>query len=172
MGLLWFIAGALGGAGIMYLLDPHMGNRRRALLRDQVVHLQHEADDALDAVTNDFQNRAQGFVETAQNRFENEMVSDETLEARVRSALGHAVVHAGAVEVSASNGRVTLSGPVLQDEKDRLLATARNVPGVTSLEDRLRLHSQADGVPDLQTGQPSTGARSYPWRADSEPVVK
>lgn len=36
------INGVVLGAGLMYLLDPDRGARRRSVRRDQVVHLLHE----------------------------------------------------------------------------------------------------------------------------------
>src|SRR5690606_28971160 len=39
------LIGMAMGAGMMYLLDPGRGARRRALIRDQVVHGAHEIED-------------------------------------------------------------------------------------------------------------------------------
>jgi hypothetical protein len=55
-----FLAGVGLGAGLMYVLDPQMGRRRRALARDQFVRLAHEAEDAAGVVARDMRNRAQG----------------------------------------------------------------------------------------------------------------
>jgi hypothetical protein len=59
---LTFLAGAGLGAGLMYLLDPQAGRRRRALIRDQAVSLAHQAQDAAGAVAEDAANRAQGLA--------------------------------------------------------------------------------------------------------------
>src|SRR5437763_1811711 len=56
------LAGAGLGAGLMYALDPQTGRRRRALARDQAVHLAHEARDAAGVVGRDLRNRAQGLA--------------------------------------------------------------------------------------------------------------
>ena len=56
------LAGAGLGAGLMYLLDPQMGRRRRALARDQMAHLAHEAKDAAGVVAKDMKNRARGLA--------------------------------------------------------------------------------------------------------------
>ena len=40
-----FVLGAMVGAGVMYLFDPDRGRRRRARLRDRLIHGAHEADD-------------------------------------------------------------------------------------------------------------------------------
>jgi hypothetical protein len=46
----------------MYLLDPQGGRRRRALARDQVVQLTHEAQQAAGVVAHDMRYRAQGLA--------------------------------------------------------------------------------------------------------------
>ena len=48
------------GAGLMYLFDPERGRTRRALIRDKVVRLQHEAEHVSDVVSKDMSNRLQG----------------------------------------------------------------------------------------------------------------
>ena len=42
-----FITGLLAGAGIMYLMDPDRGNRRRSLVRDKTVSLANQASDMI-----------------------------------------------------------------------------------------------------------------------------
>jgi len=56
------LAGAGLGAGLMYLFDPQLGRRRRAIARDKAVRLAHEAQDAAEVVTRDMRNRAQGLA--------------------------------------------------------------------------------------------------------------
>ncbi len=151
------IAGLLLGAGMMYLLDPDRGRRRRALLRDQIVSGMHRVEDLgedLAATSRHVQNRAHGVAAEARSRFSVEDVDDSVLEARVRSAIGRAISNPGAVEVRAEYGRVTLSGPVLAEEVDELLATVRSVRGVTEVENRLDVHDQPGDIPGLQ-GTPS-----------------
>ncbi len=50
------------GAGLMYLLDPERGRKRRALLRDKAVALSNDASDAIGKTSRDLGNRAQGVV--------------------------------------------------------------------------------------------------------------
>jgi hypothetical protein len=57
-----FLAGAGLGAGLMYMLDPDTGRRRRALARDKAVRLAHEAEDAAEVVARDATNRARGLA--------------------------------------------------------------------------------------------------------------
>jgi len=57
-----FMTGMSFGAGLMYILDPQTGGRRRALARDKMVRMAHEAQDAADVVRKDAWNRAQGLA--------------------------------------------------------------------------------------------------------------
>src|SRR6476646_2383946 len=57
--------GALGagiGAGLMFLLDPQMGKRRRAVLRDKTYSLARHASAAVDRTARDLKNRTYGTV--------------------------------------------------------------------------------------------------------------
>jgi uncharacterized membrane protein len=142
--------GVVLGAGLMYLLDPDRGGRRRARLRDQVVHLINKAGEAADTAARDLGNRGRGMVAEGRSRLRSETVSQSVLEARVRSELGRLVTHPGAIEVVADGGRVTLCGPVLADEVDALLSGVSSVRGVEEVENRLEVHERAGDVPGLQ----------------------
>jgi len=54
--------GAGLGAGLMYLLDPDRGRRRRALVRDKAVHLARVTERTLEVRSREMKNRAQGFA--------------------------------------------------------------------------------------------------------------
>jgi hypothetical protein len=54
------LAGLGLGASLMYIFDPRMGRRRRALVRDKAVRLAHKAEEAAEVVGRDFKSRAQG----------------------------------------------------------------------------------------------------------------
>jgi hypothetical protein len=113
------------GAGLMYLLDPERGRRRRALVRDQFVHALYEIDDMIGVVSRDLGHRTRGAwagVWSLPRRSVGETVPDATLNERVRSKLGRFVSHTRPIEVTARAGRVTLSGPILTHEVDGLLA--------------------------------------------------
>jgi hypothetical protein len=65
------VLGALGiGALAMYFYDPVSGRRRRALLRDQLVHARHEIGDYAEGTTKDLRNRAYGLVAEARSLVE------------------------------------------------------------------------------------------------------
>jgi uncharacterized membrane protein len=140
------------GAGLTYFLDPDRGRRRRALVRDTVTHAAKVGRTAAGKTSRDVGHRVSGLVSQATRTFKADAVSDEVLVERVRARLGHVVSHPHAIGVTAEGGRVTLSGPILVSEVNRLLATVSRVRGVTGVEDRLQAHDYAGDVPSLQGG--------------------
>jgi hyperosmotically inducible periplasmic protein len=65
------LLGTLGiGALCMYFFDPVSGRRRRALLRDQLVHAKHEIDDYAEGKSKDLRNRAQGVIAETRSMME------------------------------------------------------------------------------------------------------
>lgn len=153
-----FVVALLSGVGLMYLFDPQEGKRRRALLRDQWVKFQNQAQSTAEATQKQLENRAQGMTAETRSRLENTPVSDETLVARVRSELGRVVSHPGAVDVSARGGRVTLRGNILADEVSRVMQAVRMVQGVTNVDNQLRIYQAPENMPDLQGGTSSERA--------------
>ena len=144
--------GALGaGAAIMYLLDPDRGRRRRAMVRDGIASRVWDSGQFLEKTGRDVGNRARGLVARARGRVVSEgLVDDEVLVERVRAKMGRSVSHPGSIEVTARDGRVTLSGPILADEVDDLLSTVRSVRGILEVDDMLEVHSEPGHVAGLQ----------------------
>jgi hypothetical protein len=155
------------GAVAMYLLDPSTGRRRRALVRDQAVHLSRRTSEAADALARDLRNRATGLAATLRRDAEDVgPVDDAVLEARVRSSLGRVCSHPGAVGVSSVQGIVELVGPVLADEYEQIWNTVNAVPGVLEVVDNLVVHERGDNVPGLQ------GEGSLPRQNSLSPTVR
>jgi hypothetical protein len=148
--LLRVLTMAAAGAGLMYLLDPDGGRGRRSRMRDQLVRAAHRTGDAVDATSRDVGNRARGVVAELRSRLVNVEVSDGVLHERVRARIGSVVGHAGAIEASVTEGCVTLRGPVLADDVDRLVRRVRSVPGVREVINQLDVHDEPGGVPGLQ----------------------
>jgi osmotically-inducible protein OsmY len=146
------------GAGLAYLLDPDRGTRRRALVRDKAVRTGHKLADELGGTTRDLRNRAGGAVAELRSRFRQDSVDDEVLSERVRSAIGRAVSHPRAIEVSATDGRVTLRGPVLEREVTDLVAATEGVRGVSEVITELELHQRPEGIPSLQGAGQGAGS--------------
>ncbi|HET8548187.1 MAG TPA: SRPBCC family protein [Bryobacteraceae bacterium] len=155
------LGGAGVGAGLMYLLDPDRGRRRRAITRDKAKSVVRQSSDALSKAARDLGNRALGTASVVRTNWSGEQVDDDVLAARVRTQLGRAVSHPGAIEVSAEQGSVTLGGSVLRHELDPLLSAISSVPGVHEIRNELAVHKGARDIPELQGG--SSRERSENW---------
>ncbi|HMB04142.1 MAG TPA: BON domain-containing protein [Isosphaeraceae bacterium] len=167
-----FLKGLGLGAGLMYYLDPGRGRGRRALVRDQLVHLMHELDEVIEAGSRDLGHRARGMMVEFGSMFGEGAAPDDVLVARVRSKMGRYVSHPGAIDVSARAGRVTLRGPILAGEVDHLLRAVAGVRGVAGVEDRLEVHEHAGRLAALQGGIPRTGERAELWQRTWSPATR
>lgn len=149
------------GALIMYLSDPQLGRRRRALLHDQYVHTARKVQEGADVVMRDASNRAHGLMAQARGwvNHRREITDDPVLIERVRSALGRATSHPHAVEAASDQGHVSLRGVALASEADEIVACVEKVPGVKSVENLLQLHDSPEGIPSLQGGRTRPGPR-------------
>lgn len=160
------------GAGMMYLLDPERGNRRRKLLSDQVNSLLSQSDNAVSKTSRDLSNRVQGLMAEIKSMVTNEQVTDDVLVGRVRSRMGRFVSHPKAIDVTANQGRVTLSGPILANEVDGLLSCVSSVRGVSGVENQLEVHERPDNVPALQGGTEKSGARTEFMQGNWSPTAR
>jgi len=153
--MIGLILSMLGGAAAMYLLDPKDGVNRRAMVRDQASKLAARASEDLKTIQTQINERAhtiQDMVKKMENKVsENTAITDEVLVARVRSQMGHVVSNANAIEVTAHNGTVTLSGMALNEEEPRLIATVAMIPGVVHVENRLGTPSMISGMETSDT---------------------
>jgi hypothetical protein len=156
---LTFGAGLGLGTGLMFLLDPDRGKRRRALLRDKCVWSARKTGEAAQVTARDLRNRAQGIASSVQSRFTSKPVDDAKLTDRVRSKMGRVVSHPGAIQVTAQDGVVTVAGPILLDEVPHLLAEVNRVSGVKEVVNNLEPHAQGDNHPALQGGRERQGSR-------------
>jgi hypothetical protein len=147
------------GAGLMYFLDPDRGRRRRALLRDQMVHSAHVGADAMGATRRDVAHRAAGVMARIRGAVKRAPVDDVVLSDRVRAQLGRFVSRPHAIDVAVSGGIVALSGPVLEAEAPRLIAAIERVRGVREVVNALDAHAEAGDVPALQGRGPAGGTR-------------
>lgn len=147
------------GTGLMFLLDPNQGKRRRALLRDKCYWAARKTGEGMEITARDVRNRTQGLVSDVQSRFSSKRVDDAVLRERIRSKLGRVVSHPRAIDVSVQNGRVVLSGPILTAEVPQLLACANSVNGASEVINHLEPHDQSDDHPALQGGRERQGSR-------------
>jgi hypothetical protein len=147
------------GTGLMFLLDPNQGKRRRALLLDKCYSAARKTGEGVGVTARDLRNRTQGIVSGVQSRLSSEPVDDSVLVDRVRSKLGRIVSHPKAVNVSSQNGRVVLSGPILTTEVAELLACVNRVSGIKEVINQLDTHDESENHPALQGGRERQGDR-------------
>lgn len=158
--LLW---GAAIGAGLMYFQDPQNGNRRKAMVRDQITHLRRQGDEALDTAVHDLRNRVQGLMAEGIAMFSQGSLPDYIVEERIRSRLGFLTRHPRVIEVTVQNGTAVLRGDILEEEVDNLLRGVRRVRGVRSIENNLNVHKELGDIPQLQGAGWMPGDKGSPW---------
>lgn len=142
----------MAGAAAMYFFDPDHGRRRRSLTRDKFVRLYHQMERETEIMIEDLRNRVAGARAEFRSHLHPEDVTDERLQQRIRSELGHVTSHSRAIQVEAQNGRVVVSGPVLSSEAEQIIRRIEMTAGVTHVEDRLERHDQPGDHPGLQGG--------------------
>lgn len=147
------MAGVGLGAGVMFILDPDRGKRRRALLRDKAIHLSRVGSCTVGKISRDVRNRAVGVVSELRASLKEGQVPDSVLVDRVKARLGRYPVHDRAIAVDAQNGTVTLKGDVLANEVETLLSAVSAVRGVNDVINELIVHESPDGISSLQ-GRP------------------
>jgi len=166
------LSGMVVGAGLMFLMDPAQGRRRRALARDQVSRGVNRSRRYLRAAGHDLSNRIAGTAAALRHGEDSAPVGDDVLTARVHTAFGRIVSHPGAVHVIARRGVVRLDGAILADELAGLLAAVRDVEGVRAIDNRLQVRMHADDVPGLQSaGTPPRRSVRHLMRAPGVQVT-
>lgn len=145
------------GVSLMYLLDPERGRRRRARFRDRLAHAARVSEDAVQATGRDVAHRAAGATARLRRMRRHEPVDDRVLVERVRARLGRFVSHPRAIDVDAVDGIVTLRGPILRAEANRLIRSVGRIRGVREVVSRLEEHKEAGSIPALQGGATPRG---------------
>jgi osmotically-inducible protein OsmY len=138
------------GVGLMFFMDPERGRRRRALVRDKIVHTTHASTNAVGAMGRDLAHRAAGVAARARGFVRRRHIDDGVLVERVRAKLGRIVSQPHAIDVDATAGRVRLRGPVLQSELRRLMRAVAHVRGVRDVVNALDARGNADRASALQ----------------------
>lgn len=142
-----FALGLMMGAGLMYLLDPDRGRRRRALLRDRFVHGANEAErlgGSTASSARHIRNRTRGLLAERRAGLREEQVEDSVLEGRLRAELGRLVQPVGDLRAEVLDGVVRLTGTIDEADEPRIVRGLRRVPGVRDLHSQLR-HRPASG---------------------------
>lgn len=145
----------------MYLFDPDVGRRRRALVVDQFASTRNRLTHFADTAYRDAVNRSYGVAARLRPGTERQQpATAHQIEERVRARLGRVVRNSHALRVQArDDGTVALSGPVLASEVNRLMSAVWSVSGVTGIEDQLQVHEQAGNVSALQGALAHEGHR-------------
>ncbi|HYG61553.1 MAG TPA: BON domain-containing protein [Thermoanaerobaculia bacterium] len=160
----WTLVSGLGmGAGLMYLLDPQAGGRRRALVRDKAVSAYSSGSDVLRKTSRDLGNRSKGLAAGVRSKLKKteEDADDLVLRDRVRSKMGRWVSKAGAIDVTVQDCVVTLRGHVPEDEVDRLLKKVRKVKGVEDVVCELAIGDSEDASSLLSEGEVQGSTRNW-----------
>ena len=148
-----WIGGTAVGAGLMFLLDPRTGKRRRAILRDKLLHATRTTVRRFRSLERFVGHELQGAIARAACTADD--APDAVLAERIRSQIGHVVSRPRALHVEVRGGRVTLSGQVLCGEVRRLLDRVSHVAGVTTVENELEACSE-------NSWQPAPSGPSWP----------
>lgn len=142
------IASLSVGALVMYYLDPALGRRRRALVRDQFAHTKrvftHDLPRRAEKRGRFFRGVARGVRHNAVSPLRNGHhadTDDETLVDRVRSeVLRGRGINAGEIHIEAYEGAVTLRGQLQHPEQiRRLIEATGEVEGVQRVRSYLHL---------------------------------
>jgi hypothetical protein len=150
MGAQGTLMGSLIGSGLMYMMDPVAGGRRRAYVRDKLVSLGRRAREAQDTTARDLHNRLYGLRARVSGAMSTDGAPDDVVEERARAALGPLLRYPRLVQVAVADSRLTLTGAVAADEVQRLVRRLESVRGVGAVDNRLEVHDDPATLPGVQ----------------------
>lgn len=130
------LVGLGAGAALAIALDRGLTVRRRRIV-ERAGAVSRTVADRLSKRSRDLRNRTRGALAVTRGRFSSDHPSDDQLEARVRSQLGHHAHRASRIETVAEDGVVTLRGEVLASELGDVIAGVRTVRGVRDVRNEL-----------------------------------
>jgi hypothetical protein len=165
------LLGAVLGATGAFLLDPDLGRRRRALIRDKVTRGMTEGREFTDAATQDLQQRARGIAARVR-RLRTGRSNDDVLVERVRARLRRACSHPGAIEITAFNGHLVLTGDVLAAEQEQVFDAVRSVRGVEHVDNKLSAYATAEAIASLQGAAKRQSERFALLEANWSPGIR
>jgi hypothetical protein len=139
------------GLGVVatLILDPRRAPGR-SVFRDSPLSDADPTRPVPDTPLYDFATRAYGAVAMARGQWSLEHVEDDRLVERVRAVLGRHCSYPRIIQVEASDGEITLRGPVIAIEHQAVLSAAAAVRGVDSVIDELEPYESAKSFPALQ----------------------
>jgi hypothetical protein len=152
------LTGLAIGSGLMFLLDPTAGRRRRALTRDKAGKWSRRAGRAMRTSWQYASDKGRSAAALVDRVRHGERTDDEAVAQRLRQCIARHSTHPKAIDVSVTDGVVKFSGPILSSELNEVLRCASAVSGVRAVENRLEPHDEPGNVPALQ-GEP----HRRPW---------
>jgi uncharacterized membrane protein len=144
------MVGATGGAVAASAYTALTKPPRRARMRDGFASTIGHLIGLMGKARRDARNRARGMGAQASSWVRPAFTPDEKLAARIRARLGRFTSHAHAINVSAKDGHVVLTGAILRPELNGLIHAVRRVRGVQDIESRLEPHDRAEDIAALQ----------------------
>ena len=145
---LTLLNGMVIGAMAMYIFDQHRGAKRRAYARDKLIRAGHLIGRTIRKRSRDLLHRAIGSVAEVRSSIRDRAsdIPDDILVARVRSQLGHVVSHPGLLDITAEEGRISVRGPVLGTEVDKIKNRLTKVRGVRECRLEVEPHDNLEQV--------------------------
>lgn len=125
------------GAAAMYYLDPLVGRRRRALVRDKGVAASHDLEQFARAKSKRAADKVHGVVAETKAALSAAPINDAQLRERLRSRLGRMVDAPGDIAVDVRGGRVMLRGHATAAEIEHVVDKVSLMRGVASVENHL-----------------------------------
>lgn len=130
------LAGIGAGAALAIFLDRGLAVRRRRIV-ERAGAVSRTTTGRMSRKARDLRNRTRGILASTRGRLSTDTPSDDQLEARVRSQLGHHAHQASRIETEVRQGVVTLRGEVLASELGEVIAGVRAVRGVRDVSNQL-----------------------------------
>jgi hypothetical protein len=149
--ILLLIAGAGIGAAAMALLEPGKGARRRSWMSDKMARGAHRSNRVIDKKARQLQNEAFGAIAERKARIFEGDIPDDVLEERVKAQIGH-VLSQTRVKVQAQDGHITVEGPVLRGERQKLADRLDVTRGVKSYDLLVMEHDESEDFSNAQKG--------------------
>jgi hypothetical protein len=146
-----FVTGVGVALGAAYLFDPQRGRRRRLEIAQKFGKFERRKARAIRSAWEDTKHRLTGGLHELKSAVTSEgEVTDQVIEARVRSQIGRNSTHPAAIKVCSKDGFVNLSGPVLEDEVANVVQCAKLIRGVKGVENELTVHPTGENISALQ----------------------
>ena len=128
------------GAGLMYLLDPDRGHRRRARIKNW-----------LSNHTGNLTSEVRGLAGKVQSRWTDSGVEDAIMD-RINHVIKSISSTPQAIQASFRRGKLTLKGHGTTEEMKKLIGELRSIPGVQAVENFLE-HRGSDVRDVLRKGK-------------------